>query len=101
MYTTSVTVFSFHSFQNIVIFYNQFFVRRNGINFFVVFDGINATAIFKFKNIVFRNVAVPALVECVNAEVTIDGGLFRKKHLSSKELQDRINNIENNKNLLH
>ena len=77
----------------------------------IVFDGISGTApdvshiwakqAAPFKNIVFRNVAVPALVECVNAEVTIDGGLFRKKHLSSKELQDRINNIENHKNLLH
>ena len=77
----------------------------------IVFDGISGTApdvshiwakqAAPFKNIVFRNVAVPALVECVNAEVTIDGGLFRKKSLSSKELQDRINNIENNKNLLH
>ena len=74
-------------------------------------DGISGTApdvshiwakqAVPFKNIVFRNVAVPALVECVNAEVTIDGGLFRKKPLSSKELQDRINNIENNKNLLY
>ena len=77
----------------------------------IVFDGISGTApdvshiwakqAAPFKNIVFRNVDVSALVECVNAEVTIDGGLFRKKHLSSKELQDRINNIENNKNLLH
>jgi polygalacturonase len=77
----------------------------------IVFDGISGTApdvshiwakqAAPFKNIVFRNVDVSALVECVNAEVTIDGGLFRKKTLSSKELQDRINNIENNKNLLH
>ena len=77
----------------------------------IIFNGITGSApdvshiwakqAAPFKNIVFRNVAVPALVECVNAEVTIDGGLFRKKSLSSKELQDRINNIENHKNLLH
>lgn len=77
----------------------------------IVFDGISGTApdvshiwakqAAPFKNIVFRNVDVPALVECVNAEVRIEDGLFKKKELSSKELQERINNIENNKNLLH
>ena len=54
-----------------------------------------------FKNIIFKDVDVQAYVECVNAEVEIEGGLFKKKELSSKELQERINNIENNKNLLH
>ena len=77
----------------------------------IVFDGISGTApdvshiwakqAAPFKNIVFRNVDVPALVECVNAEVRIEDGLFKKKELSSKELQERINNIEYNKNLLH
>ena len=77
----------------------------------IVFDGISGTApdvshiwakqAAPFKNIVFKDVNVPASVECVNAEVKIEGGLFKKKELSSKELQDRINNIENNKNLLH
>ena len=77
----------------------------------IVFDGISGTApnvshlwakqAAPFKNIVFRNVDVSAYVECVNAEVKIEGGLFKKKELSSKELQERINNIENHKNLLH
>lgn len=77
----------------------------------IVFDGISGTApnvshlwakqAAPFKNIVFRNVDVSAYVECVNADVKIEGGLFKKKELSSKELQERINNIENNKNLLH
>ena len=77
----------------------------------IIFNGITGTApdvshiwakqAAPFKNIVFKDVNVRAYVECVNAEVTIDGGLFRKKPLSSKELQDRIDNIENNKNLLY
>jgi hypothetical protein len=77
----------------------------------IVFDGISGTApdvshiwakqAAPFKNMVFRNVDVSALVECVNAEVRIEDGLFKKKELSSKELQERINNIENNKNLLY
>ena len=77
----------------------------------IVFDGISGTApdvshiwakqAAPFKNIVFKDVNVQASVECVNADVKIVGGLFTKKELSSKELQDRINNIENNKNLLH
>ena len=77
----------------------------------IVFNGISGTApdvshiwakqAAPFKNIVFKDVNVRAYVECVNAEVKIEGGLFKKKELSSKELQDRINNIENHKNLLH
>lgn len=77
----------------------------------IVFDGISGTApdvshiwakqAAPFKNIVFKDVNVRAYVECVNAEVTIEGGLFKKKELSSKELQERISNIENHKNLLH
>lgn len=77
----------------------------------IVFNGISGTApdvshiwakqAAPFKNIVFNDVNVLASVECVNAEVEIEGGLFKKKELSSKELQERINNIENNKNLLH
>lgn len=77
----------------------------------IIFNGITGTApdvshiwakqAAPFKNIVFKDVNVRAYVECVNAEVTIEGGLFKKKELSSKELQERINNIENHKNLLH
>ena len=77
----------------------------------IIFNGITGTApdvshiwakqAAPFKNIVFKDVNVRASVECVNADVKIVGGLFTKKELSSKELQDRINNIENHKNLLH
>ena len=77
----------------------------------IVFNGISGTApdvshiwakqAAPFKNIVFNDVNVPASVECVNADVKFVGGTFTKKELSSKELQDRINNIENHKNLLH
>lgn len=77
----------------------------------IVFNGISGTApdvshiwakqAAPFKNIVFNDVNIQASVECVNADVKIVGGLFTKKELSSKELQDRINNIENHKNLLH
>ena len=77
----------------------------------IVFDGISGTApdvshiwakqAAPFKNIVFNDVNVPASVECVNADVKFVGGTFTKKELSAKELQDRINNIENHKNLLH
>ena len=77
----------------------------------IVFNGISGTApdvshiwakqAAPFKNIVFNDVNVPASVECVNADVKFVGGTFTKKELSSKELQDRISNIENHKNLLH
>lgn len=77
----------------------------------IVFNGISGTApdvshiwakqAAPFKNIVFNDVNVPASVECVNADVKFVGGTFTKKELSAKELQDRINNIENHKNLLH
>lgn len=77
----------------------------------IVFNGISGTApdvshiwakqAAPFKNIVFNDVNVPASVECVNADVKFVGGTFTKKELSSKELQDRINNIENHKNLLY
>ena len=77
----------------------------------IVFNGISGTApdvshiwakqAAPFKNIVFKDVNVRAYVECVNADVKFVGGMFTKKELSSKELQDRINNIENHKNLLY
>ena len=77
----------------------------------IVFDGISGTVKYTsklwakqaapFTDIVFRNVDVPTEVECVNADIKIDGGLISKKKLSSKELKLRKENIETNKKLLH
>ena len=77
----------------------------------IVFDGISGSVKYTskiwakqaapFTNIVFRNVDVETEVECVNAKIKIEGGLIAKKKLSSKELKQRIENIEANKKLLH
>ena len=77
----------------------------------IIFDGICGTAprlsrlwakqAAPFTNIIFRNVDVETEVECVNAQIRIDGGLMSKRKLSSKDLKLRIENIEANKKLLH
>ena len=77
----------------------------------IVFDGISGTAprvsrlwakqAAPFTNIVFRNVDIEAEVECVNAQIKIEGGLLTKKKLSSKDLKSRIEGIESCKKLLH
>ena len=77
----------------------------------IIFDGISGTAprisriwakqAAPFTDIVFRNVDVEAEVECINANVKIENGMLSKKKLSSKELKQRIENIETNKKLLH
>ena len=77
----------------------------------IVFDGINGTAprvsrlwakqAAPFTNIVFRNVDIEAEVECVNAQIKIEGGLLTKRKLSSKDLKTRIEGIESCKKLLH
>lgn len=77
----------------------------------IIFDGISGTAprvsrlwakqAAPFANIVFRNVDVEAEVECINAQIKIEGGLLTKKKLSSKELKQRIEGIESCKKLLH
>ena len=77
----------------------------------IVFDSISGSVKYTsklwakqaapFTNIVFRNVDIPTDIECVNAQVKIDGGLLTKKKLSSKELKQRVENIESNKKLLH
>ena len=77
----------------------------------IIFDGICGTAprlsrlwakqAAPFTNIIFRNVDVDTEVECVNAQIRIDGGLMSKRKLSSKDLKLRIENIEANKKLLH
>ena len=77
----------------------------------IIFDGISGTAprvsrlwakqAAPFTNIVFRNVDVEAEVECVNAQIKIEGGLLTKRKLSSKDLKARIEGIESCKKLLH
>ena len=77
----------------------------------IVFDGICGSVKYTsklwakqaapFTNIVFRNVDVPTDIECVNAQIKIEGGLLTKKKLSSKDLKARIEGIESCKKLLH
>ena len=77
----------------------------------IVFDGISGSVKYAsklwakqaapFTNIVFRNVDVPTDIECVNAQIKIEGGLLTKKKLSSKDLKARIEGIESCKKLLH
>lgn len=54
-----------------------------------------------FDNIIFRNVNVPAVFECINADVKVDGGMFKQKKLTRKDMEVRYDNIENHKKLLH
>lgn len=54
-----------------------------------------------FRNIVLRNVNVPARFECVDACVKVKGGLIKKRKLSSKDMKQRRENIENEKKLLY
>ena len=77
----------------------------------IVFDGISGSVKYTsklwakqavpFTDIVFRNVDVPTDIECVNAQIKIEGGLLTKKRLSSKDLKARIEGIESCKKLLH
>ena len=77
----------------------------------IVFDGISGSVKYTsklwakqaapFTNIIFRNVDVPTDIECVNAQIKIEGGLLTKKKLSSKDLKARIEGIESCKKLLH
>ena len=60
-----------------------------------------ARAAAPFDNIVFRNVDVPALYECINAKVKTEGGLFKEKELSQEQLGRRYDYIENETKLLH
>lgn len=54
-----------------------------------------------FRNIVLRNVDVPARFECVDACVRVKGGLFKRKKLSADEMKIRRANIANEKKLLY
>lgn len=77
----------------------------------IVFDGISGTAendsriwakkAVPFKDIVFRNVDVPAFFECINADVKVEGGSFAKRKLSPAELNIRHDYIENETKLLY
>lgn len=76
----------------------------------IVFDCVSGTApnvshiwakkAAPFRNIVFRNVNVPALYECINADVVTQGGLFREKELSPEEQETCRSYIEEEKKLL-
>ncbi len=77
----------------------------------IIFDGISGTVKHSsklwakqaapFTDIVFRNVDIPTKIECVNAQIRIEGGQITKKKLSSKDLKARIEGIESCKKLLH
>ena len=77
----------------------------------ITFDGISGTApnvshiwareAAPFRNIVLRDVNVPALYECVNAEVVEEGGSFREKELSEEQRGRRHDYIEFEKKLLY
>jgi polygalacturonase len=54
-----------------------------------------------FSNIVFRNVNVPALYECINAEIKTEGGLFTERELTEEQLARRHDYIEEEKKLLY
>lgn len=60
-----------------------------------------AKAAAPFQNIVFKKVDVPAEYERVNANVVVDGGLFKEKELSQEELDARRSYIEEEKKLLY
>ena len=76
----------------------------------ITFDGISGTApnisrfwareAAPFENIVLRNVDVPALYECINADVKTEGGLLQEKELSDEERSVRREYIEDEKKLL-
>lgn len=76
----------------------------------IVFDCVSGTApnvshiwakkAAPFRDIVFRNVNVPALYECINADVVTQGGLFREKELSPEEQETCRSYIEEEKKLL-
>ena len=77
----------------------------------ITFDGIEGTApedshiwakqSAPFRNIVFRNIDVPAYYECINATVQSEGGLFKMRELSPEELKRRQDYIENETKLLY
>ena len=60
-----------------------------------------AKAAAPFQNIVFKNVEVPAEYERINANVVVEGGLFKEKKLSLEELETRRSWIEEEKKLLY
>lgn len=77
----------------------------------ITFDGVDGVAPedshiwakkqAPFSNIILREVNVPALFECVNAEVIVEGGQIRQKQLSSDELRRLQDYIENETKLLY
>ena len=56
---------------------------------------------YPFESILFRNVDIDSAFECINADVTVRNSNFKAKKLSRKVLDERMNNIENEKKLLY
>lgn len=77
----------------------------------ITFDHISGTApgtshfwareAAPFEDIVLRDVDVPALYECVNAQVIVEGGSFQQKELTPEQLARRHDYIENETRLLN
>ena len=77
----------------------------------ITLDGISGTApnvsriwakkAAPFRNIVLRDVEVPAQFECINARVKVKGGQFKPRKLSAKDRKLRRDNIEREKKLLY
>ena len=77
----------------------------------ITFDGISGTApndsriwarkAAPFRNIVLRDVDVPARFECINARVKVKGGLFKPRKLSAKDRKLRRDDIEKETKLLY
>ena len=77
----------------------------------IIFDGISgqvandsqiwAKKDYPFESILFRNVDIDSAFECINADVTVRNSNFKAMKLSRKVLDERMNNIENEKKLLY
>lgn len=77
----------------------------------IVFDGIHgkvsgdsqiwAKKDFPFKDILLRNVEVDSEFECINADVKVVGGKFKKKRIPAQLMKERQQNIAQEKKLLY
>lgn len=62
---------------------------------------VRASRVTPFENIVFRNIDVDCEYEVTNADVIVQGGLIKKKHLSQEEKKKIEDDIDNFRNLLY
>lgn len=84
---------------------------KNALIYDISFDGVegvapNCSRIWAkgkapFANILLQKVFIPAQFECVNAAVIVQGGQISQKELTSDEIQQRQDWIENESNLLY